>query len=574
MTSVIIVTALFLGFSFSLSWTLGYKEKAELSEKLTEIKDTEKKFHTDLEKAKSEAEKSKNALKETEKKLAEEEEERKKAEEARIFAENRLQLTEEEKKKLEDEIQSTTEKLRAKILTAEEGKKKAELEKRLAILEKTQAEAEKNKQALIETEKKLALEAEERKKAEEARIIAESRLQATEEEKKKIEKEMLSKVKIDEIKAKSLAVVEERKRVDLEQRITAEIEARKQAEQKWLLAETKRSIAEKEAIERIKMEERLKVSAETGEEIERLRIALAEAKEEARLAAEEELLKIDRKSVDVGLIEKEKIVATAREELTKIAETIDVLAHSGERDMDALKPALKQLGQISENFEMMGLDKARDLAMREHRILSGMIEGAAPVDDKALKNVAGMMRNIEFVTGAYSSTNSRLLHESVDNAKFVIPVFDEKSKIKTGSEVGAYASANSSLLQQDINYTERASPALSEKVIIYREPSLPGGQKEKISHGDNTGDVWWTEEVIKYKVVKGNTLSLIAAQDYIYDDWRLWTEIYKHNMHIIKDPNIIYPGQILIIPKIFKDIKDIKDKSGHTDYIVQGLNKR
>ena len=65
-----------------------------------------------------------------------------------------------------------------------------------------------------------------------------------------------------------------------------------------------------------------------------------------------------------------------------------------------------------------------------------------------------------------------------------------------------------------------------------------------------SGDSWWTEEVIRYRIKQGDTLSNIAANDYIYNDWRLWIVIYKHNMHRIGDPHLIYPGQILLIPKI------------------------
>src|SRR4030066_63388 len=147
---------------------------------------------------------------------------------------------------------------------------KTVVEKKLKTdLEKAQTEAEKSKNVLKETEERLALEAEERKKAEEARLLTENRLQLTEEEKKKIEEEAQSE--IDELKAVVMATEEGRKRLEVEQRLKAEVEARKRAEEKWLEAETARSIAEKEARERLKIEYSLKTEAEINEEIERLR---------------------------------------------------------------------------------------------------------------------------------------------------------------------------------------------------------------------------------------------------------------------------------------------------------------
>ena len=127
--------------------------------------------------------------------------------------------------------------------TVEEQKLKIEIKK-------TETEAEKSKGALKETEEKLAVEAEARTDAVEARLLTENRLQLTEEEKKRIELEQQGE--ISELKAIIIATEEGKKRFELEERLKVEVEARKKAEQKWIEAETRRSIAEKEARERLK----------------------------------------------------------------------------------------------------------------------------------------------------------------------------------------------------------------------------------------------------------------------------------------------------------------------------------
>src|SRR3989304_5629004 len=101
MSSIVVVTALFLGLGLSLSWVVGQKERVELSEKLTEKTVVEQKLKIDLKETETEVEKSKGALKETEEKLALEAEARTDAVEARLLTENRLQLTEEEKKRID-----------------------------------------------------------------------------------------------------------------------------------------------------------------------------------------------------------------------------------------------------------------------------------------------------------------------------------------------------------------------------------------------------------------------------------------------------------------------------------------
>ena len=50
-----------------------------------------------------------------------------------------------------------------------------------------------------------------------------------------------------------------------------------------------------------------------------------------------------------------------------------------------------------------------------------------------------------------------------------------------------------------------------------------------------------------YVVVKGDSLSKIAQR--AYGDARKWRKIYEANKDMIKDPDLIYPGQSLRIPE-------------------------
>jgi len=52
-----------------------------------------------------------------------------------------------------------------------------------------------------------------------------------------------------------------------------------------------------------------------------------------------------------------------------------------------------------------------------------------------------------------------------------------------------------------------------------------------------------------YTVVKGEYLSKIAGYHFIYNDPAKWGIIYRANRDQIKDPNLIYPDQVLKIPR-------------------------
>ena len=50
-----------------------------------------------------------------------------------------------------------------------------------------------------------------------------------------------------------------------------------------------------------------------------------------------------------------------------------------------------------------------------------------------------------------------------------------------------------------------------------------------------------------YVVVKGDSLSKIAQR--AYGDGKKWRKIFEANKDLIKDPDLIYPGQSLRIPE-------------------------
>lgn len=49
-----------------------------------------------------------------------------------------------------------------------------------------------------------------------------------------------------------------------------------------------------------------------------------------------------------------------------------------------------------------------------------------------------------------------------------------------------------------------------------------------------------------YVVAKGDSLSAIAKRE--YGDPKEWRRIYDANRDVIKDPDLIYPGQTLRLP--------------------------
>ena len=51
-----------------------------------------------------------------------------------------------------------------------------------------------------------------------------------------------------------------------------------------------------------------------------------------------------------------------------------------------------------------------------------------------------------------------------------------------------------------------------------------------------------------YTVVAGDSLSKIAKR--VYGDAQKWHAIYEANRSVIKNPDLIYPGQIFTLPEV------------------------
>lgn len=51
------------------------------------------------------------------------------------------------------------------------------------------------------------------------------------------------------------------------------------------------------------------------------------------------------------------------------------------------------------------------------------------------------------------------------------------------------------------------------------------------------------------EVIKGDNLWKIAGFPWIYNNPRMWRRIYEANKDKIKNPNLIYPGQVFMIPR-------------------------
>ena len=93
---------------------------------------------------------------------------------------------------------------------------------------------------------------------------------------------------------------------------------------------------------------------------------------------------------------------------------------------------------------------------------------------------------------------------------------------------------------------EKESPAIELAAIQKEELISPAYQADAIVSSANATEGY-------FKVQKGDTLFEIAGREDVYGDPIKWPRIYRANRDQIQDPDLIYPGWVLRIPHGFPE---------------------
>ncbi|MCU0371699.1 MAG: LysM peptidoglycan-binding domain-containing protein [Ignavibacteria bacterium] len=89
---------------------------------------------------------------------------------------------------------------------------------------------------------------------------------------------------------------------------------------------------------------------------------------------------------------------------------------------------------------------------------------------------------------------------------------------------------------------------------------------ERYKKMKNCLDTWPEKKIAGYTVVKGDCLYKIAGKKEIYNNVKMWPVLWEANekgvasappkvSKTIKNPNLIYPGQVLNVPALTEDLK-------------------
>ena len=101
---------------------------------------------------------------------------------------------------------------------------------------------------------------------------------------------------------------------------------------------------------------------------------------------------------------------------------------------------------------------------------------------------------------------------------------------------------------QKSEVTQKAEPVKKEVPEKKEVPPTPMEMYE-LDYADLT---------LQHTVEKGECLWWIAEYTKIYNDPFMWPLLFKANRDKINDPDLIYPGQVLYVPRTF-DLDELRD---------------
>lgn len=230
---------------------------------------------------------------------------------------------------------------------------------------------------------------------------------------------------------------------------------------------------------------------------------------------------------------------------TKLAEC-NTSRQSLESDLSSLDGQIRS--EWNEIYRMIGTDEAGVASYRRQlEALERQVDGLAALSSEELFRRRGEIEEIENKLAEHKMNKIYALSEMRDR---VARIDGKIMRLKNRMPQSLYDDYN--VVRGDYLWK------ISKKPDIYDDPmqwmKIYTYNREMIKDPDLIYPNW----VLKiprrvgpneYVVMKGEYLHKIASNPDVFGNPTQWTKLYEANKDIISDPNLIYPHQILVVPR-------------------------
>jgi nucleoid-associated protein YgaU len=131
---------------------------------------------------------------------------------------------------------------------------------------------------------------------------------------------------------------------------------------------------------------------------------------------------------------------------------------------------------------------------------------------------------------------------------FVIPVLSfAQEKMTEQAAQAELAKIRANLDQLDADIAALEAEVAQLKTSVSKMDAMQSGLNDKVAQ---LKEAWKRCQWGRYTVVEGDWLSKIASMRKVYGNGSKWPMIHEANTDKIKNPNLIYPGWVLLIPTL------------------------
>lgn len=226
---------------------------------------------------------------------------------------------------------------------------------------------------------------------------------------------------------------------------------------------------------------------------------------------------------------------------------VDVSEDLNTKVLTKINEAKGYLAQADEAYNAGEYDKGYELAMKAKALTDEINQLRVELYNKVMaqnkiEQAQALINEAERKNGAkYAPDELASAKDALLNAKNSLEQKDYTSTTQFADESISYAQA----CLNKINEQRQAMTGKDMKQNVTDQISVAGEYKIKSTY------------TVRYVPGNRDCLWRIAGFDFIYkNNWK-WPVLFKANKKLIKDPDMIFPGQVLQIPELDKDGRPI-----------------
>ncbi|MFQ6618226.1 MAG: LysM peptidoglycan-binding domain-containing protein [Fidelibacterota bacterium] len=252
--------------------------------------------------------------------------------------------------------------------------------------------------------------------------------------------------------------------------------------------------------------------------------------------------KMKMEEYNAELAKWQKREADARAEIVRLDEEITGLKQE-------IEETEKEIARIKqETFDLLGVMEADQERFEEDvNALLNQLKGLEALTPEELYQQKGELLTIKENLEKLKAENIAALKENIEKLNQVDSYLSRVEAMVPAPVKETYVVVRGDYLWK-----------IAGKEKIYNDPyqwmKIYTANRDQIKdpdliYPDQIFDIPREPGANEYWVVKGEWLSKIASYAEVYNNPFEWTKIYEANRSVIRDPNLIYPHQILTIPR-------------------------